>query len=104
MNIAQNKNPGRIGEERERYPLQRVNSVPHRLIEIQTAPPQGHPALTSALEPILVVTMPLDAVTFKSVIDEMTYGTDFNLINSLHVENENLTHEDLNTGIDELKN
>jgi len=58
VNMAQNDFPSIIGEEREWYPLCRQNSVPRRLSEIQTTPPQGHPALTSALEPILVVTSP----------------------------------------------
>jgi hypothetical protein len=36
--------------------------------------------------------MPGVAETFKSVIDEMTYATDFKLIDVLHTENANLTH------------
>jgi len=48
--------------------------------------------------------MPGVAETFKSVIDEMTHGTDFKLSNLLHAENANLTHEDLNTSIDEPEN
>jgi hypothetical protein len=102
--LAHNDFPGIVGEEREWYPLQRLNSVPRRLLEIQSTPPHGHPALISALEPILVVTMPGVAETFKSVIDEMTFGTDFKLVNLLHAENANLTHEDLNTSIDEPEN
>jgi hypothetical protein len=39
-----------------------------------------HSALTAPFELLLVVTMPGVAVTFKSVIDEMTYGTNFKLI------------------------
>jgi hypothetical protein len=78
--------------------------VPCRLSEIQSTPLQGHPALSSAFEPSLVVTMPGVAEMFKSVIDEMTYGTDFKLINFLNTENTNLTHEDLNTTIDEPEN
>jgi len=78
--------------------------VPRRLLEIQSTPPHGHPALISALEQILVVTMPGVAETFKSVIDEMTFGTDFKLVNLLHAKNANLTHEDLNTRIDEPEN
>jgi hypothetical protein len=50
-------------------------------LEIQSTSPHGHPALISALEPVLVVTMPREAETFKSVIPEMTQGTDFKLIN-----------------------
>jgi len=41
------------------------------------------------------------AKTFKSVIDKMTHGTDSHLVNLLHAENATLTHEDLNTSIDE---
>jgi len=48
--------------------------------------------------------MPGAAKTIKSVIDEMTFATDFKLINILHVENVNLTHEDLNTSLDEPEN
>jgi len=100
VNLAQNDFPRIIGDEREWYPLRRQNSVPHRLLEIQSTPLQRHPALTSSIEPILVVMMPGVAETLKSVIDEMTYGTDFKLINLLHVENANLTYNDLNTNID----
>jgi len=74
--------------------------VPRRLMEIQKTPKQGHTVLTSALEPILVVTMPGVAETFKSVIDEMTFATDFKLIDLEQVENVNLIHEDLNTSLD----
>jgi len=73
-------------------------------LEIQTTPPHGHPALVSALEPILVVTMPGVAETSKTVINEMTHGTKFKLVSLLHTENANLTHEDLNTSIDEPEN
>ena len=65
--------PGIVGEEREWYPLHRLNSVPHRLLEIQTTPSHGNPALRLAHEPIVVVTMPGVAETFKTVIDEMTH-------------------------------
>ena len=101
VDLAQNNFPGIIGDEREWYPLQRQNSVPRRLLGIQSTPPQGYPALTSAVEPILVVTMPGVAQMMNSVINEMTYGTDFKLINLLNAENANLTHENLNTSIDE---
>ena len=98
--LAHNDFPGIVGEEQKWYPLQRLNSVPHRLLEIQTTPPHWHSALISALEPILVVTMPGVGETFKTVINEMTQGTEFQLVNLLHAENVNLTHEDLNTSID----
>ena len=42
--------------------------------------------------------------TFKTVIEEMTHGTDFKLVNLLHAENANLTHKDLHTSIDEADN
>jgi len=48
--------------------------------------------------------MPRVAKTFKTIIKEMTHGTDFKLGNLLHAENANLTHEDLNTGIEEPEN
>ena len=54
--MVQNNYPRIISEEWEWSPLHRQNLVPHYLIEIQTSPPQGHPALASALKPILVVT------------------------------------------------
>jgi len=102
--LAHNNFPGIVGEEREWYSLQRLNSVPCRLLEIQSTPPHRDPALISALEPILVVTMPGLAETFKSVIDAMTHGTEFKLVNLLHAENANLTDNDLNTSIDEPEN
>jgi len=102
--LAVNDFPGIVGEEREWNLLQRLNSEPRRWLEIQTTPPHGHPAHVSALEPILVVTMPGVAETFKTIIDEMTNGTEFKLVNLLHHENANLTHEDLNTSIDEPQN
>jgi hypothetical protein len=73
-------------------------------LQIQSTPPHEHPALISALEPILVVTMPGVAETFKSVIDEMTHGTDFKHVNLLHTANANLTYENLNTSIDQAEN
>jgi hypothetical protein len=102
--LAYNDFPGIVGEEREWYPLQRLNSVPSRLLEIQSTPPHRHAAPISALKPMLVVTMPRVAETFKSVIDEMTHGIYFKLINLLHTKNANLTHEDLTTSIDEPEN
>jgi len=102
--MVHNDYPGIVGEEWKWYPHQRLNAVPHHLLEIQSTPPHGDPALISALEPMLVVKMPRVAETFKSVIDEMTHGTDFKLVNILQAENANLTHEDLNTSIDEAEN
>jgi hypothetical protein len=52
----------------------------------------------------VVVTISVVAETFKNVIEEITHGTNFKLVNLLHAENANLTHEDLNTSIDEPEN
>jgi len=101
---ADNDVPGIVSEEREWYPLQILNSVRRHLWEIQTTPPHRHPVLVSSFELILVVTMPGEAETFKTVIDGMTHGTDFELLNMLHAENANPTLEDLNTSIDEPEN
>jgi hypothetical protein len=76
----------------------------HRLIKIQKTPQQGHPALTSSLEPILVVTMPGVAENFNTVIDRMTFTTDFKHVTCLHTEHVNLTHEDLNTSPNKQEN
>ena len=64
----------------------------------------GHPALIWAHAPILVVTMPGVAETFKTVIDEKIRGTNFKLVHLLHAENVNLTNEHLNTSIDKPEN
>jgi len=56
--LAHNDFPGIVGEEWDWYPLQRLNSVPRRLLEIKSTPPHGDPALISAFGPILVVAMP----------------------------------------------
>jgi len=69
------------GEEREWYPLQRLHSVPHHMLEIQTTPPHGHPALVLSLESIMVCTMPAVAESFRTIINEMTHGTNFKLVN-----------------------
>jgi hypothetical protein len=74
--------------------------VPCHLLEIQTTTPHGDPAVKSAHEPILVVTMHGVADTFNTVIDETTHGTDFQLVNLVLADNEYLTHQDMNTSID----
>ena len=53
--------------------------------------------LTSALEPILVVTIPRVGEMFKSVLIRITYWTDFKLVNLLPVEHAKLTNHNLNT-------
>jgi len=102
--LAHNNFPGIVGEEHEWYPLLKLNSVPHCDLEIQSTPPHGHPTLISALELILVVQKLGVAETFKSVIDEMTHGTNFKVVNLLHTDNADLSHENLNTTIDEPGN
>jgi len=104
VNMVQSDFPGIISEEWEWYAWRRHNLVPHRLIEIQKNPPQGNPVLISALEPIMVVTLPGVAETFMSVIDEMTYATCFKLIFLLHMDIGNLTHNNLTTRLDEPDN
>jgi hypothetical protein len=44
------------------------------------------------------------AETLKTVIDEMTDGTDLKLVNLLFAENLNLIYKSLNTIIDEMEN
>ena len=104
MILAHNEYSGIVGAELEWYPLRTLCSAHRRLMEIQSTPTHGHPALISALEPILVVTMSGVAETFKNVIDEMTAGTDFKLVKSLHAQNPNLTHEDQKTNLNEPEN
>jgi len=48
--------------------------------------------------------MPRIAETFKSLLDEMTYGTNLKLVELLHPDNANLTNEDLNTSIEDPQN
>jgi len=102
--LMQDDFPGIDSEEREWYSLQRLNSMPRHLLEIQTTPPHGPPALVSALQPILVVTMRGVAEIVKTVIDEMIHGIDFELVNLLHTKCANLTHGNLNTSIEEPEN
>ena len=102
--LADNDFPGIVSEEREWYPLQRLNSVPRRRLEIQITPPHAYPVLISAHESILVITIPGVAETFKTVIKVKTHGTDFKLVNLLHAKDATLTHEDLSTSIDEPEN
>jgi len=104
VNLAQNDFPWIIGYKPERYLLWRQNTVPRRHSEIQATLRQGHPARTSDVARIVVVAMPKVAEMFKSVIDEMTYGINFELINVLHKENTNLTDEDRNTTTDKPDN
>jgi hypothetical protein len=73
VNTVLNNFPGIVSEEREWYLLQRLNSVPQHLLEIQKTPPDRNPALISAHEPILVITIPGIADTLRTVINPMTH-------------------------------
>jgi hypothetical protein len=70
--MVQDDFPGIIGEEREWYLLQRLKSAPCCLLEIQTTAPQKQLAVTSALEPLVVVISPGVVQIFHSVIKRMT--------------------------------
>jgi hypothetical protein len=72
-NLSQNDFLRIFGDKLVSYPLRRHHSVHSHLSEIQSTPPQDQSALTSAFEPILVVTMLRVAETFKSVIEKMIY-------------------------------
>jgi hypothetical protein len=100
---AQNDIPGIVSAEWKRYPLERLNSVPCHLLEIPTTPPDVHPALVSPLVRILLAPMHRAAATFKTIIIEITHGTNFDLVNMLHAKNTYLIMKDLNTSIDELE-
>jgi hypothetical protein len=52
-----------------------------------------HPALTSAVKPILMVTIPAVAEMFQCVVDEMPHNTNLKVIHLLHGENANHTRE-----------
>ncbi|KAF8527733.1 hypothetical protein BDD12DRAFT_903997 [Trichophaea hybrida] len=82
-------------------PLTKKNPVPRQMLEIKTKPPSGHPCLVSAHKPIWIVTCPGFCETFKSVINDMFYNTDFTIIDLLDPNHYNLTNEDLNACADE---
>jgi hypothetical protein len=97
---VQSNFPSIISEVWEWHPLRTLSFVFHCVIVIQKSPLQGYLALTSSMEQILVVTMPSVAEMFKCVINAMSYGSDFKLINLLHTDNVNLTQKHLNDSID----
>jgi len=101
VNMAQNNCPKIICEEQQWYPLQRLNSLPHCLLEITPAPHQGDPTLTAALKPIVVVMMPGVAETLRTVINTMAYGIDFRVVNMLETENPIHCHQDRNSSIEQ---
>jgi hypothetical protein len=59
----------------------------------------SHLVLAVSLEAINNVTMPGVAETLKNIINEMTYGTEVMLVNTLPVGTANLTNDNLNTSI-----
>jgi hypothetical protein len=93
-----------VGKEWEWNPLQRMNSVLRRVLDIQTIPQHGHPPLISRYEQILVVTMCRVEGTVKTVKDQLTHGAVFKHINVLQTENANLTRTNLNTSINKAAN
>jgi hypothetical protein len=78
--MGQKNFPRMIGDWQKWYLSWRHNSVPRYFITILNTQLPGYHALTFALEPILVVTMPGVVETFTRVSDEMTYRTKFKLI------------------------
>lgn len=95
VNMVQNDMPRIIGGEWKWYPLQPLNSVPHRHLEIHTTPLQGFPPGRLALEPIVVVTTPGVAEILNIIMTDMIYGTELKLLNLLQVQNSIFTHKDL---------
>jgi len=95
MNMPLNSLSGIISEKWLWYSLQKPYSLAHSLLEIKTSSPLQHPAPSLELELILVVTMSGVADRFYSIINEMTYWTDFKLVNMFHGNNSNLTNNDL---------
>jgi len=64
------------------------------LLEIQTSSPLGYSVHSSGVEPILVVAMSSVAEGLRSIINEMTYATDFKLVNMFCENNANFTRND----------
>jgi hypothetical protein len=75
--LAYNDFSSIVGEEREWYPVKRLNSVSRVPLEIQSTPPHWHRKLISELEPIRVVTMSVVSESIKIVIKEKTHPTNF---------------------------
>jgi hypothetical protein len=61
----QNNIPRSMGDKLEWDVLQRQNSVPCSISEIQSTPLQRHPALTSVVEPIQVMALPVVVETLS---------------------------------------
>jgi hypothetical protein len=100
--MVENDYHGIISEEFKWHLLQTPNLVHSCLLKIQTTPLQRHQVLASAVEPMLVVTMPIIDKTLKSVIDKMTYGTSSKLQKLFQVEIAKFSREDMCTKIFKL--
>jgi len=99
-NMAQNNCPRIISKGKVSNPLQRLNLLSYRLLEIQKTPCHRHPALVAALKPILMVTMSRVAESLRTIINTMIYWNDFKIVNMLEMENPDLSHKDVNTRVD----
>lgn len=97
--MAEKDNPSVDGDNQKWCPMQRLKSVIHCWLEIQTTPALAHPAHTSDFQPILEVIMPRVGETIQSVICEMTYGTEYKRSTLLDAEHLNSPYWNLNTCI-----
>jgi len=96
VKLAQNDYPGRISKEQEWNLLKWLNSVPHYQSKIQLTLLVWPAAPASPHEPSLVVTIGRIVETFKSFLEKMTYGTDFNPLIVSYMENTYLINENMN--------
>jgi len=104
VNMVQNDSPRMIGKDWKWYLLWKLYSVPHRLLPIQTTAPLGLPALTSAIQRILVVTMPRVIESFNSAMNKIPYVTGSKPENMLRLDNSNSALKNLNTRINNPEN
>ncbi|KAF8544412.1 hypothetical protein BDD12DRAFT_801333 [Trichophaea hybrida] len=101
INQVQNDYPTVPPEERGWYPLTKKNPVPHWLLKMKTTLSYVHICLVLAHKSILIVTLPGICKTFKSVIKDMSYNTDFTIIDLLDPNHYNLTNDDMKASTDE---
>jgi len=97
VKIVQNNDPGCIVEAQRCHPWWRVEFVSCCHFVILINPPLGNAALTTAIELILVVTIPRVAEWYTNFVYKMLHGTYFALLNSLDTEVANLTYCNLNS-------
>jgi len=103
VNLAKNNYHATFSDIWEWYLLQRLNSVPNYILEIQTALLVRHPAPKSPHELILLVTMCRVTERFRRGMNEITYETKYNLVNWFAGENVNFNNKNLNTTIVKLE-